>query len=87
MLLDEELSEWVIARLRGEKRPSWEETPASAALWRAFRALSAARYHLQTEPGHEARVRQLRREVEALWQDVSPQREPEQPEAQEGEES
>lgn len=72
MLLDEELSDWVLARLRGEKRPSWEETPASAALWRAYRALSAARYHLQADSAMEERVRELRTAVEELWRDVSP---------------
>ena len=43
MLLDDDMTEWVVARLRGEKRRSHEQTPASSALWRAFRALSAAR--------------------------------------------
>ena len=71
MLLDEEMTEWVVARLRGEKRRSHEQTPSSAALWRAFRALSAARYHLQ-EHELEGRVRKLRNEVEELWQRVSP---------------
>lgn len=72
LLVDEELTDWVLARLRGEKRPSREQTPASAALWRAYRALSAARYHLQHQPEEEERVRKLRVQVEALWRDVSP---------------
>lgn len=71
MLLDDEMTEWVVARLRGEKRRSHEQTPASSALWRAYRALSAARYHLQEGPMEE-KVRHLRLEVEQLWHDVSP---------------
>ncbi|MEK9500729.1 hypothetical protein [Gaopeijia maritima] len=71
MLLDEEMTEWVVARLRGEKRRSHEQTPASSALWRAFRALSAARYHLQDQP-IEDEVRTLRNRIEELWRDVSP---------------
>lgn len=71
MLLDEEMTDWVVARLRGEKRRSHEQTPASSALWRAFRALSAARYHLQDQPV-EQEVRKLRNRIEALWRDVSP---------------
>lgn len=71
MLLDDELTDWVVARLRGDKRRSHEQTPASAALWRAYRALSAARYHLQEGP-MEAMVRDLRGQVETLWRDTSP---------------
>jgi hypothetical protein len=71
MLLDDEMTEWVVARLQGEKRRSHEQTPASAALWRAYRALSAARYHLQDGP-MEAEVRTLRAQIETLWRDVSP---------------
>ena len=71
MLLDEEMTEWTVARLRGDKRRSHEQTPASSALWRAYRALSAARYHLQDQP-LEGRIRQLRGEVETLWRDTSP---------------
>ena len=81
MLLDDELTEWVLARLRGEKRRSHEQTPASSALWRAYRALSAARYHLQDQP-LEKRIRNLRSEIEALWQETSPLHEEEE-EAQE----
>jgi hypothetical protein len=71
MLLDEEMTDWVLARVRGEKRRSHEQTPASSALWRAYRALSAARYHLQDQEV-EGRIRELRDEVEALWRDASP---------------
>ncbi len=71
MLLDDEMTEWVVARLRGDKRRSHEQTPASSALWRAYRALSAARYHLQ-EGEMEEKVRDLRGQVETLWRDTSP---------------
>lgn len=71
MLLDEEMTEWVLARVKGEKRRSHEQTPASAALWRAYRALSAARYHLQDQP-IEIKVRNVRDHIEELWRDTSP---------------
>lgn len=71
MMLDDELTEWVVTRLQGDKRRSHERTPASAALWRAFRALSAARYHLQ-EHELEPEIREVRNRVEELWQEVSP---------------
>ena len=71
MLLDEEMTEWVLARVKGEKRRSHEQTPASAALWRAYRALSAARYHLQDQP-IEITVRNVRDHIEELWRDTSP---------------
>ena len=71
MMLDDELTEWVVTRLQGDKRRSHERTPASAALWRAFRALSAARYHLQ-EHALETEIREVRNRVEELWQEVSP---------------
>ena len=71
MLLDEEMTEWVLARVRGEKRRSHEQTPASSALWRAYRALSAARYHLQDQP-IEAKIRGIREEIEELWRETSP---------------
>ncbi|TVR55320.1 MAG: hypothetical protein EA421_06770 [Gemmatimonadales bacterium] len=83
MLLDEEMTDWVLARVRGEKRRSHEQTPASSALWRAYRALSAARYHLQDQPIEE-QIRKIRDEIEVLWRDASPlHREDE--EAEEGE--
>ena len=71
MLLDEEMTEWILARVKGEKRRSHEQTPGSSALWRAFRALSAARYHLQDQP-IETKIRSVRDEIEALWRDTSP---------------
>lgn len=82
MLLDDEMTEWTVARLRGEKRRSHEQTPASAALWRAYRALSAARYHLQDQP-LEGRIRELREAVETLWQETSPLHEEEEEEDEE----
>lgn len=72
MQLDPELSEWVVARVRGEKRRPHEQSPASAALWRAYRALSAARYHLQGRE-EEEQVRELRARVDELWREVSPE--------------
>ncbi|MEX0856087.1 MAG: hypothetical protein WD056_00830 [Gemmatimonadota bacterium] len=71
LLLDDEMADWTLARVRGEKRRSHEQTPASSALWRAFRALSAARYHLQDNPMEE-RIREVRDQIEALWRDISP---------------
>jgi len=79
MLLDEEMTEWVLARLRGEKRRTHEQTPASSALWRAYRALSAARYHLQDQP-LEKKIRDLRSQIEELWHDTSPLHEEEEEE-------
>lgn len=72
VLVDKELAEWVIAKLRDEKRPAKDRTPASRALWRAFSALSAARYHLQNNTEEEERVRELRSKVEELWRELSP---------------
>lgn len=72
MQLDEELTDWLVAQIRGEKRRPHERTPASAALWRAYRALSAARYHLQDQPAEE-KVREVRGLVEELWRELSPQ--------------
>lgn len=71
MLLDEGMTEWVLARVKGEKRRSHEQTPASSALWRAYRALSAARYHLQDQP-QEQQVREIRSQIEELWRNSSP---------------
>ena len=72
MQLDEELTEWLVAQLQVDKRRAHERTHASAALWRAYRALSAARYHLQDRP-EEEQVRELRRLVEELWREISPE--------------
>lgn len=72
LLVDEEFSEWMLARLRDEKRPRNKRTPASRALWRAYSALSAARYYLEDESEEEEQVRELRRRVEDLWRELSP---------------
>lgn len=72
MLVEPQLTEWIIARLRDEKRPARERTQVSRALWRAYSALSAARYHLTDESEAEERVRELRRMVEDLWREFSP---------------
>jgi hypothetical protein len=72
MQVDPEMTDWLVARMREGKRRRHETTPASEALWRAYRALSAARYHLQDRP-EEEQVRELRQLVENLWQEISPQ--------------
>jgi len=72
MLLDEQLTEWIVARVQGDKRRSHEQTPASSALWRAYRAMSAARYHLQEDSSLEPRVRDLRNQIEEVWREASP---------------
>jgi hypothetical protein len=72
MLVDEQLSAWLLARLRDEKRPRSKRTPASQALWRAYSALSAARYYLQDDAEEEEQARELRNRVEELWREVSP---------------
>ncbi len=71
MLLDENMTEWLLARLKGKRRRSHEKTPASAALWRAYRSLSATIYHLSDQP-LEGRIREIRSEVETLWRQTSP---------------
>lgn len=72
VLVDPEMTEWIVSKLRDQKRPSRDRTPASRALWSAFSALSAARYHLQNQGETEDRVRELRRRVEDLWRELSP---------------
>lgn len=72
MLVDDNLAEWIVSKLADEKRPASSRTPASRALWRAFSALSAARYHLQHSEEEEERVRELRQKVEELWRETSP---------------
>ncbi|MCI0435306.1 MAG: hypothetical protein L0271_16945, partial [Gemmatimonadetes bacterium] len=39
VLVDSELAEWIVAKLRDAKRPNKMRTPASRALWRAFSSL------------------------------------------------
>jgi hypothetical protein len=71
MLIEDSLADWVISKIADDKRPRASRTPASKALWRAFSALSAARYHLQHSE-EEERVRVLRQRVEELWRETSP---------------
>lgn len=70
-LVKDELADWFLAKLREDSRRNHERTSASAALWRAYRALSAARYHLR-HGTHEDQIRELRSEIEELWTLVSP---------------
>ena len=70
-VVNREMTDWVLAKLRGSGRRSFERNPASAALWRAYRALCAARYHLHNE-ALEEQVRELRTQIEELWNFVSP---------------
>lgn len=70
--LKDELSEWVLAQVKGEYRREAQKSPASKALWRAFRALAAARYHLRGDEEREATLRELRDRVEACWIETSP---------------
>lgn len=85
MLVKDEMADWIVSRLRGEKRRSHEQTPASSALWRAYRALSAARYHLQ-ENELEPTIREIRDKIEALWMETSPLHEEEEEEGEKGDE-
>lgn len=70
--VDDDFSKWMIARLNDDKRPARQRNSASKALWRAFSALSAARYYLQDETEQEEQVRELRQRVEELWREASP---------------
>ncbi len=83
MRLDGELQEWVIARVQGDKRTSRWRTPASKALWRAFRALAASQYHLREHAEASKELRGIRAVVERLWQEHSPHPEEEAEEAAE----
>jgi len=70
--VNDDLSEWVLARVQGEYRRDSQRSPASRALWRAFRALAAARYHLRGDAKREAQLRKLRDQVEGYWIATSP---------------
>jgi len=72
MRVNDELSDWVLTKVRGEYRPSSQRSTASKALWRAFRALAAARYHLRDDPEFSEEVRHLRDQVEEHWMRVTP---------------
>ena len=71
ILLDEGMTEWVLAYVRGEKRRSHERTEGSSALWSAYVQLSAARYHLRDQP-IETKIRNIRDRIEELWREASP---------------
>ena len=70
--VNDDLAPWILARVRGEYRQARGRNQASEALWRAFRALAAARYHLRDDDRASTRVKKLRDDVEKLWQKVSP---------------
>jgi hypothetical protein len=70
--LKDTLEEWVVSRVRGEHRQERTRTPATKALWRAFRALAAALHHLRHEPDKETEIRAIRNRVEELWHDAQP---------------
>ena len=72
MKVDGDLTPWILARVRGEYRQARSKTPASEALWRAFRALAAARYHVRGDRRLEKGLKELRDEVEQYWMEVSP---------------
>ena len=68
----DDLADWVLARVRGEYRSESQRSPASKALWRAFRALAAAQYHLRGDEVREGELRALRDQVEGHWSEVAP---------------
>jgi hypothetical protein len=70
--LDDDLTTWVADRTSGKRRAKGQRSPAAKALWRAFRALAAARYHLRQDPDGEKELRALRDQVEALWMEKAP---------------
>jgi hypothetical protein len=70
--LDDDLTTWVADRAAGKKRSKGQKSPAAKALWRAFRALAAARYHLREDPKSEKELRSLRDRVESLWMEKTP---------------
>ncbi len=71
MLLEERMTDWVLAYVKGEKRRRHERTEGSSALWRAYVQLSAALYHLQDQPT-ETKIRNIRDRIEELWREASP---------------
>ena len=70
--LKDDLADWILARVKGSYRRDTKTSPASQALWRAFRALAAAKYHLRGYEDREATIRRLRDEVEECWLETSP---------------
>ncbi|MGD2121247.1 MAG: hypothetical protein PVJ76_05870 [Gemmatimonadota bacterium] len=70
--LDDDLTTWVADRAAGKNRSKGQKSPAAKALWRAFRALAAARYHLKEDLDAEKELRALRDRVESLWMERAP---------------
>jgi hypothetical protein len=68
----EDLAPWILTRVRGHYRPTSSASLASNALWRAFRALAAARYHVRGDPKLSQKLRELRDQVEKHWAALSP---------------
>ena len=68
----DDLADWVLARVQSDYRKSAWQTPASKALWRAFRALAAARYHVRADPERAEELREIREQVERHWAEVKP---------------
>lgn len=68
----DDLSPWLLARIRARYRSASVRGPASKALWRAFRALAAAIYHLRGDKERSKALRELRDQVEQHWMEVSP---------------
>ena len=71
LLLDEGMTEWVLAHVKGEKRLIYERTEGSSALWRAYVQLTAALYDVQDQPT-ETKIRDIRDRIEELWREASP---------------
>lgn len=67
--LGSDLTDWVVARVNVKKwaKGRGKRSPSTKALSRAFQALAAARYHLRGDAEAEARLRELRDQVEAIW--------------------
>ena len=65
--LDDDLTEWAVTRVVGKARAKGQKKPSTKALWRAFRALAAARYHFREKPERQREVLELRDRIEALW--------------------
>lgn len=68
----DDLAPWILARVRESYRPSSASNLASRALWRAYRALAAARFHLRDDKERDQAIRELRDDVETQWAEVSP---------------
>ena len=67
-----DLEEWILARVQSDYRREAWRSPASKALWRAFRALAAARYHLRGDEKRAEQLRKIRDQVEKHWMAVKP---------------